>query len=393
MSLPLEGVRIVDITRLLPGNYCTLLLADLGAEVVKVEEPGRGDAIRLAPPFVDGQGAAHLAFNRGKRSVAIDLKSRDGAEVLKRHVERADAVVESFRPGVMDRLGVGWEALSGRNPKLVYCSLTGYGQDGPYRDRAGHDISYIGAAGILDATGSRDGGPVLPAVQVADLGGGMAAALGIVVALWRAASEGRGRFVDVSMLDVSASWAGMLWSWYLATGEVPRRGGTPLTGRLACYRPYRCADGRFLTVGALEPRFWRVLCEALGAEDLIEAHLDPDRQDEVAGRLEEAFGSRPRDEWIERLAGLEACVGPVSDVAEAMADPQVRAREMVVEIEGRAIGPGPAIRLPEGRAAVRAAPRLGEHTDEVLAEAGLSSEEIEDLRRRGVIGDRVGGGR
>jgi crotonobetainyl-CoA:carnitine CoA-transferase CaiB-like acyl-CoA transferase len=385
VSLPLEGVRVLDLTRLLPGDYCTLLLADLGADVVKIEEPGRGDYIRLTPPLVDGQGAAHRALNRGKRSVTLDLKAAGGPDLLLRLVEGADALVESFRPGVLDRLGAGWDALSRQNPRLVYCALTGYGQDGPYRDRVGHEINYIGYAGILEATGAPDGPPVLPAVQVGDLGGGMAAALGVVASLGQAAREGRGRLVDVSMLDVSVSWAAVLTSWYLATGEVPARGAMPLTGGLACYRPYRCADGRFVAVGALEPRFWRALCEALGMEDLIDGHLVPSRQEEVALRLEDAFGSRPREEWVERLAGLEACVGPVNDVAETVADPQVRHRGMVAEVDGRAVGPGPTIRLEEGGGAMRPAPALGEHTDEVLAEAGLSREEIADLRDRGIV--------
>jgi crotonobetainyl-CoA:carnitine CoA-transferase CaiB-like acyl-CoA transferase len=385
VNLPLEGVRVLDLTRLLPGNHCTLLLADLGADVVKVEEPGRGDYIRLTPPLVDGQGAAHRALNRGKRSVTLDLKAAGGPDLLLRLAGNADALVESFRPGVLDRLGVGWDALSRENPRLVYCALTGFGQDGPYRDRVGHDINYIGYAGILEATGAPDGPPVLPAVQVGDLGGGMAAALGVVASLGQAVREGRGRLVDVSMLDVSMSWAAVHTSWFLATGEVPARGAMPLTGGLACYRPYRCADGRFVAVGALEPRFWRGLCEAVGTEDLIEAHLDPGRQEEVAGRLRDVFGSRPRDEWVERLAGLEACVGPVNDVAEAVADPQVRHRGMVAEVDGRAVGPGPAIRLAEGRGAMRPAPALGEHTDEVLAEAGLSREEIANLRGRGIV--------
>jgi len=385
VNLPLEGVRVLDLTRLLPGNHCTLLLADLGADVVKVEEPGRGDYIRLTPPLVDGQGAAHRALNRGKRSVTLDLKAAGGPDLLLRLAGNADALVESFRPGVLDRLGVGWDALSRENPRLVYCALTGFGQDGPYRDRVGHDINYIGYAGILEATGAPDGPPVLPAVQVGDLGGGMAAALGVVASLGQAVREGRGRLVDVSMLDVSMSWAAVHTSWFLATGEVPARGAMPLTGGLACYRPYRCADGRFVAVGALEPRFWRGLCEAVGTEDLIEAHLDPGRQEEVAGRLRDVFGSRPRDEWVERLAGLEACVGPVNDVAEAVADPQVRHRGMVAEVDGRAVGPGPAIRLAEGRGSMRPAPALGEHTDEVLAEAGLSREEIADLRGRGIV--------
>lgn len=385
MSLPLEGVRVLDLTRLLPGNFCTLLLADLGADVVKIEEPGRGDYIRLTPPLVGGQGAVHRALNRGKRSMTLDLKAEGGPDLLLRLVGEADALVESFRPGVLDRLGVGWDALSREAPKLVYCALTGYGQDGPYRDRVGHDINYIGYSGILEATGTPGGPPVLPAVQVGDLGGGMAGALGIVASLGQAAREGRGRLVDVSMLDVSMSWAAVLSSWFLAAGEVSPRGATPLTGGLACYRSYRCADGRFVAVGALEPRFWRALCHAVGVEDLIEAHLDPGRQEEVAGRLEDAFGSRPRDEWVERLAGLEACVGPVNDVEEALTDPQIRHRGMLAEVDGRAVGPGPAIRLAEGGGAMRPAPTLGEHTIEILIEAGLSPEEIADLRDRGVV--------
>ncbi|MGH2674580.1 MAG: CaiB/BaiF CoA transferase family protein, partial [Actinomycetota bacterium] len=340
MTGPLAGTRVLDLTRLLPGNYCTLLLADLGADVVKVEEPERGDYIRGTPPMVDGEGAIHRALNRGKRSVTVDLKSDRGAEVLRRMARGADALIESFRPGVLDRLGVGFDALSRENPRLVYCALTGYGQDGPYRDRVGHDINYTGYAGILDATGTPDGPPTVASVQVGDLGGGMAAALGMVAWLGEAARSGRGRLVDVSMLDVSISWTAVLMSWYLATGGVPARGRMALGGGLACYRAYRCADGRYVAVGALEPRFWGALCEALGLSDLEDAHLDPGRQEEIAGRLEGLFGTRPRDEWVERLAGLETCVGPVNDVAEAILDPQVRHRAMVAEVAGRPVGPG-----------------------------------------------------
>jgi alpha-methylacyl-CoA racemase len=382
---PLDGVRILDLTRLLPGNYGTLLLADLGADVMKVEEPGRGDYIRWAPPVVDGQGATHRALNRGKRSVTIDLKSRDGPGVLRRLVRTADALVESFRPGIMTRLGLGYDVLAGDNARLVYCAITGYGQDGPYRDRAGHDIDYLGHAGILDATGDPAGPPVLPSVQVGDFGGGMAAAVGVVAGLREAAVGGRGRFVDVSMLDVAVSWTGVLMSWYLATGEAPRRGSLPLTGGLACYRLYRCADGRYVAVGALEPRFWRVLCERLGVPELIDDHLaPPDRQAEVGERLEAVFGSRSRDEWVADLADLDACVAPANDVAEAVDDPHVRARGLVAEIEGRPVGPGPAIRAG-GTPALRPAPALGEHTEEVLAEAGLDPDEIAGLRVSGTV--------
>lgn len=385
MTGPLDGVRILDVTRLLPGNYCTLVLADLGADVVKIEEPGRGDYIRWAPPMVEGEGAAHRALNRGKRSVTVDLKSADGPAILRRLARAADALVESFRPGVMARLGLGHGSLAEENPRLVYCAITGYGQEGPYRDRAGHDIDYLAYAGILDATGVPDGPPVLPSVQIGDFSGGMAAAVGLLAGLRQAAANGEGRFVDVSMLDVAVSWTGVLMSWYLATGEVPGRGAMPLTGGLACYRTYRCADGRFLAVGALEPQFWRTLCERLGVPGLIDEHLAPaDRQEFVAGRLAAAFGSRPRDEWVRMLADLETCVAPVNDAAEAVGDPQVRHRGMVAEVEGRPVGPGPAIKAG-GPAALRPAPTLGEHTGEILAEAGYKNNEIADLRLRGAV--------
>jgi crotonobetainyl-CoA:carnitine CoA-transferase CaiB-like acyl-CoA transferase len=386
MSLPLDGTRVLDLTRLLPGNYCTLLLADLGADVIKVEEPGRGDYVRWTPPLVDGESAVHRALNRGKRSITLNLKSPGGAEVLGRLAGEADAVVESFRPGVMDRLGTGFEALRTLNERLVYCAVTGYGQDGPYRDLVGHDINYIGVAGLLHATGVPDGPPVLPVVQVGDFGGGMAAAVGTLAGLLEAAHTGRGRLVDVSMLDVVTSWLGVVMSWYLGTGEVPPRGGMALSGGLACYRVYRAGDERYLAVGALEPRFWRALCHALELPDLVDDQYAPDRQEEMAGRLSEAFGRKPRDEWVASLSGVEACVGPVNDVAEALRDPQVQHRHMVAEVDGAHVGPGPAIKLPDaGRGPLLRAPGLGEHTDEVLRAAGFSPSEVGELRTGGLL--------
>lgn len=387
MSLPLEETRILDLTRLLPGNYCTLLLSDLGAEVVKVEEPGRGDYIRWTPPLVGDESAIHRALNRGKRSVTLNLKAPEGVELLKRLVREANALIESFRPGVMDRLGVGYESLADVNPLLVYCSLTGYGQDGPYRHRVGHDINYTGYSGLLHNTGLREGPPTLSSVQVGDFGGAMAAAIGMLACLHEAARSRRGRFVDVSMLDVTVSWTGVLMSWYLATNEVPPRGGMPLGGGLACYRVYRAGDGRYVAVGALEPRFWRALCEAVGAPELIEEQFGPpDRQEVVAERLQGLFEARPRDAWVETLAGLEACVSPVNDIAETLMDPQVAHRGLIADVDGERVGPGPALKFSGHRArALARAPRLGEHTDDVLKGLGVSDAEIDGLRARGVI--------
>jgi crotonobetainyl-CoA:carnitine CoA-transferase CaiB-like acyl-CoA transferase len=386
VSGPLEGVRVLDLTRLLPGNYCTMLLADLGADVIKVEEPGRGDYIRWTPPMAGDVGAIHRGLNRGKRSVTLNLKAAEGAGVLRRLVRGADVLIESYRPGVLERLGVGYEVLSTERPSLVYCALTGYGQDGPYRDRAGHDLNYTGFAGVLHNTGSPDGPPVTSSVQVGDFGGGMGAAVGILAALAEARRTGQGRFVDVSMLDVVVSWSGVLMAWYLATGEVPPRGGMPLGGGLACYRVYAAGDGRHLAVGALEPQFWRTLCERLELPELIDAHLDPTRQDEIAAVLEARFAERARDEWVAELADLDTCVGPVNDMAEALDDPQVRARGMVAEVGGERVGPGGAIRVRGHEpVAARPAPELGEHTEDVLAEAGLDPSQVARLRSEGVV--------
>lgn len=376
MSGPLQGVRVLDLTRLLPGGYATLLLADLGADVVKVEEPGRGDYVRWMPPLVDGVSTFHRALNRGKRSVALDLKSPEGAAALRRLAASADGVVESYRPGVLDRLGVGYERLSAERPGLVWCAISGYGQEGPYRDRAGHDINYVGYAGLLSASGAAGGPPVLPPVQVGDLAGGMGGALGVVAAVLEARATGRGRMVDVSLLDMAMSWMPIVMGTHLG-GDPVERGRMYLTGGLACYRVYRCADGKWLSVGALEPQFWRTLCEALEAPELVDLHLAPG-QEELALRLQAIFAERPRDEWVERLAGLDACVGPVLDVADAMDDPQVRARGMVAEVGGEPVGPGPAIKAG-GEGALRPAPGLGEHTAEVLGEAGFSVGEIDAL--------------
>ncbi len=388
MSRPLDGTRVLDLTRLLPGGYATLLLADLGADVVKVEEPGRGDYIRWTPPLVEGESAAHRALNRGKRSVALNLKDPGGVELLRRLAGGFDVLVESFRPGVTDRLGVGPAALAEANPRLVYCAITGYGQDGPYRDRVGHDVNYIGYSGALDLMGVDGGPPVVPAVQVGDIaGGGMAAVIGILAALLERGRTGRGRFVDTAMTDGVASWLSIHAGAFLQTGTEPRRGRMPLSGAYACYRVYECADGKWVTVGALEPQFWTALCRALELPDLVHTQFGPpDQQRKMAARLSEAFAQRPRDEWLEALAPIEACVGPVNSLAEAVEDPQVVHRGLVAEVEGAPVGPAsPFVMDGERLQRLTPAPGLGEHTNEVLAEMGVTNDELSDLRSRGVI--------
>ena len=392
-SGPLAGVRILDLTRLLPGGYATLLLADMGADVLKVEEPGKGDYIRWTPPIVGEFSAAHIALNRNKRSMTLNLKSQEGRDVLLALVAEHDILIEGFRPGVMDRLGVGWSTLHQHNPALIYCAVTGYGQDGPRAQTAGHDANYIGYAGVAGITGPEGGPPVLPGVQIGDLaGGGMAAVIAVLAALHRRAQTGEGDFCDVSMMDGALSWLTIHAASFVATKQEPERERMHLSGAHPCYRFYPAADG-YLTVGALEPQFWRALCEAIERPDLLdEAFATGERRDEVIAQLSELFSTRTRAEWMERFAELDVCVGPVNSFGETLADGHVRARAMAYEADVPGAGrwthvgdplkfdsapPSKQLRLPP--------PKMGEHTEMVLGSIGMSPDDIADLRGAGVI--------
>jgi crotonobetainyl-CoA:carnitine CoA-transferase CaiB-like acyl-CoA transferase len=391
MALLLEGITILDLTRLLPGPYGTMLLADLGAEVVKIEEPEVGDSARGFEPSVGGEGAAFQAVNRNKKSVALNLKVEAGKAAFRRLAATADVVVEQFRPGVMDRLGLGWEALNALNPRLVYCALTGFGQDGPYRNRVGHDVNYIAIGGLLNLSGMEGGPPVLPGVQVADLSGGMMAALGILAALLARERTGEGRLVDVAMLDTVMSWLGLQAALLGATGKTPQRGRWFLGGGLPGYQVYETKDGRHISVGALEEKFWRNLCVALGREDLIPfAEPDAVKRREVQAELGRLFKSKTREEWCAQLADAEVCFAPVNDLAEALADPQVRHRGMAAEVplpDGTImLLPGTPLHLSAGaRIRHEPPPSLGEHTVPILTRAGFTAEEIATLQATTVI--------
>ena len=347
--MPLSGIRVLDLTRLLPGAFCTMLLADQGADVIKVEEPGTGDYMRWTPPLVDGQSALFEAINRNKRSIELDLKSERGKDVLLRLVATADVLVEGNRPGVMDRLGLGWEVLHERNPKLVMCSITGYGQDGPFASRAGHDLNYMAIAGALGLNGERDGPPVPLSVQVADIGGGgLQPAVEILAALVAVQRGGEGRRIDGAMTDGAVRWLALAFA-AREQGERVERGDQRLSGRYPCYRVYECADGRYYSVAALEPKFWSALCEAIARPDLVDAQLSEDRG--AHRSLEEVFRSRTRDDWEQILSTVDACCEPVLDLDEVAEHPQVMSRGLLRH---------------SGHA-----PRLGEHTQEVLREIGL----------------------
>jgi alpha-methylacyl-CoA racemase len=389
MPLPLHGIRVLDLTRLLPGPFATLVLADLGADVVKVEEPG-GDWLRWLPPLAGQQSGAFHALNRNKRSVVLDLRRPEGAAAFVRLAARADAVVESFRPGVLDRLGCGWAALHAANPRLVLCSITGYGQDGPYAARAGHDIDYCALAGVLALCGTPEA-PAVPGVQLADVAGGAwPAVAGILAALIGRGSSGEGRHVDVSMAEGALALLAMPLGIAAARGAPLRRGAELLSGGAACYGVYRTRDGRFVALGALEPKFFAAFCAAVGRPELAAGQLEGDGAG-PRDELEAIFAARTRDEWAAFAAAHDVCLMPVLEGDEPRQDPHLAARGAFVEVEtpweGRALpGVSTPVRLAGEPQPRRPAPRLGEHACEVLAEAGFGAAEITALRAAGVLG-------
>jgi alpha-methylacyl-CoA racemase len=412
MSTALAGIRVLDLSRLLPGGFCSLLLADFGADVIKVEDTGMGDYIRWSPPYYEGahdsaKSALFLSLNRNKRSIRLDLKSDGGREALLALVRDSDVVLESFRPGVLDRLGVGYERMREENPGIVYCAISGYGQDGPKRDASGHDMNYLGLIGLLGLTGELGGGvgggPIQSAGQIADLGGGaLMAAFGIMAALRErdgapelagrpgsgAAGSGEGQLVDASMSDGALSWLAMVAGAYFADGVVPRRGELPLAGSLICYRPYECADG-WVSLGALEPKFWQAWCRGVGHDELVAKQFE--RPGSAAHeQVQEIFKRRTRAEWEVFAREHDCCLEPVLELDEALSSELVREREMVVELAQpgverpvRQLGipvkltrtPGAHARLP--------GPALGEHTEEVLLAAGYSAEQVAELLASG----------
>jgi alpha-methylacyl-CoA racemase len=395
MAGALDGVRVLDLTRLLPGGFCTLLLADMGADVLKVEDTAGGDYIRWMPPYYGGEeqqragtaSAYFLALNRNKRSMRLNLKDPRGRDVLLRLVEDHDVLVESFRPGVMDRLGVGWDALRAQNPRLVYCPISGYGQDGPLTGRSGHDTNYLALNGLLGLTGRRGGPPIQSAGQIADLGGGgLMAAVGILAALVERERSGAGQMVDISMTDGALSWLAMVAARYFAEQRVPHRGEPELTGGIACYFPYETKDGRWVALGALEPKFWQNWCNGAGRPDLVEKQFEhPDS--EAGAEVAAVFRERTRDEWAAFAGEHDCCLEPILDLDEALESELVRARGMVVELEQPGIGAvkqvGAPIKLSRTPADTSgAAPALGAHTDEVLREVGIDPD---PLREEGVV--------
>ncbi len=385
---PLSGIRVLDLTRLLPGPVCTLHLADLGADVIKIEDTGAGDYARTLGVESGKTAPVFAAINRNKRALRLDLKQREGVEIFLTLVRNADAVVEGFRPGVVDRLGIGYDACNAINPRIVYCAISGYGQTGPYRDIAGHDVNYCGYAGLVDQIGVAGADPAIPNLQIADiLGGAVVPAMGILAALLDAQRSGKGRYVDVAMTEGVLVHNLQALAAVASTGKTHPRGEDFLSGREPCYSVYRTSDGRYMAVGALEWKFWERVCDVLARPDLKDCHWETRTRDAKWGKEQTAaiFASRPQAHWIEKFAGVDCCVTPVLALEESISDPQIVARGMVSRAGGT-LQFAPPLKMSEYDFSVeRPAPDAGQHTDEILRDAGYANADISRLRAAGVI--------
>lgn len=392
MSGPLASLKVLDFSTLLPGPFASLMLADMGAEVLRIESPTRMDLLRVLPPHDGDTSASHAYLNRNKRSLALDLKQAEALEIVHALVKDYDIVLEQFRPGVMERLGLGYAALKAINPRLIYVSITGYGQTGPYKDRAGHDINYLALAGVASYTGRRDSGPLPLGVQLADVGGGsLHAVVGLLAAVIARQQSGVGQYLDVSMTDCSFSLNAMAGAGYLACG-VETGWETHVLNGGSFYDYYRSRDGRWMSVGSLEPAFMQQLCAAFGRPELAVQGLSPKPEQQKALKLalQVEFEKRSFDELCELFAGVDACVEPVLNLREAVEHPQLKARELIRQVP-RGDGSTQAqiacpLRFSEGLPEPRhIGAVVGAHTDEVLTELGVSPQRISELRAARVI--------
>ncbi|MCC1497690.1 CaiB/BaiF CoA-transferase family protein [Alcanivorax sp. 1008] len=392
MAGPLSTLKVLDFSALLPGPFGTLILADLGADVLRLESPGRPDMVRMLPPMDEGVSAVHGYLNRSKRSLAVDLKKPAGVQVVHELIKDYDIVVEQFRPGVMAKLGVGYEQLREINPRLIYCSITGYGQDGPYRNRAGHDMNYLSIAGMTGYNGRRDSGPAPMAFQVADVAGGSChAVMAILAAVIERQHSGEGQYIDISMTDAAFSLHALTAPGALIGGEDPQLEGTQLNGG-SFYDCYETSDGRWFSVGGIEPQFFSQFCQAIGRPDLAGRGLAmlPEIVAEVKAGIAEAMKQKSFAEWEQIFAALDCCTEPVLSFSEACQHPQLVAREMLVDVptasgasQRQVASPFKFSRSkPEYR---YVGTRLGSHTDEVLAGHGFTAEQIAELRKSGAI--------
>ncbi|MFP4000264.1 MAG: CaiB/BaiF CoA transferase family protein [Desulfobacterales bacterium] len=376
----LSDIMVLDLSRLLPGPYASMILADHGARVICMEDR------RFA-----GEALKSNTVNRGKQHMTLNLKSEEGKRIFFQLAESADVVLEGFRPGVTSRLGVDYESVSSVNPGIVYCSITGYGQNGPYSGFVGHDANYLSQAGVLDLIGEPGGRPVIPGIQIADMaGGGMNAVIGIMLALYNREKTGKGQYIDISMTDGSMSFLSLAVSLQQATGKQLHRGDSYLSHRYACYNTYETQDGRYLSIGAVENRFWKNLCEYFKVPEYTSLQYDDDRREEILEFFRSRFLSRPLSYWKETLAGLEICWAPVQTLSEALEDPCFSHRQMVVQLSEEGAKPltalGSPVKLSENPAVIKGMPpEFGKDTTAILRQLGYSDAQIAAFAEKGVI--------
>jgi crotonobetainyl-CoA:carnitine CoA-transferase CaiB-like acyl-CoA transferase len=396
-TLPLQDIKILDLTRLIPGAVCTCMLGDAGAEIIKVEDPDTGDYERQIHPFIGPMASRFLILNRNKKSITLNLKRREGHEIFLEMVKEADVLLEGFRPGAMKKLGLDYESIKHINTRLIYCSISSFGQNGPYRDVVAHDITILGMVGFLDVTGVKGGAPIIPGIQIADSVAGTNAALAILFALMARAKTGKGQTIDISMFDGVMSWMFDAARYSFAGEGVPKRGEGRLWGGLPNYNLYETRDEKFIAVGSLESKFKKILLKKLGRDDLAEEEDEitstkvTKTDEELHVLMKDMFLAKTRDEWMKEFEELNICVGPVNSLEEALSHPQAVFREMVLEVEhpsaGRIKQIGSALKFSYSHLDANRlpAPRQGEHTREILGELGYSEKSINDLILKNIV--------
>lgn len=391
MTLPLAGIRVLDLSRALPGPFCTQILADFGADIIKIEDRG-GDPARHTYPQIVGKSARFYAVNRNKKSLTLDLRKEEGQAIFKKLAARSDIVLDVFRPGIMDRMGLGYEQLREINPRIIYCALNGFGSTGPLMHSPAHDINILSLAGILDLTGTAGGQPALSGVQIAGLSGSLYAVIAILISLINRNTTGKGQFCDVSMLDAAISLLAYTLAEWSGLGRLPIRGRELLTGGFAYFNVYETSDKQYISLGASELKFWTRVCHIIGRPDFIPLHKDPERQEEMTAAIKYIIKQKTRAEWVEAFSVDDACFTPVLNLEEAARHPQVRAREAIIRIpnfNGSSLEialPGQPVKLSQSKGKINLKfPGLGQHNQEILSSLGYSEEEIGAFTAREVI--------
>ena len=396
MTKALEGIRVLDLTRALAGPFCTLMLGDNGADVIKIEIPGSGDDTRKwGPPFIGDESAYFLSINHNKRSLTLNLQDPNAQDVFMKLAKDSDVVVENFTPGVMDRFGLGYEAVKAVNPNVVYCSISGFGQDGPYRSRPAYDQIMQGVGGLMSITGEPDGEPQKIGIAVTDIGAGMWSAFAITTALHHRDKTGEGQYIDISMLDAQVAWLTYQAAFFFANDEPPKRMGAAHP-TLVPYQAFMCSDGKYINVAVGSERIWERFCQGMGREDLKD-HPDYSvnsvrvaHRGAIVSMLQEIFLTRPVSEWVEDLQAANVPCGPINDLADVFADPQVLARDMLQEMPHPTLGTIKQTGLPIKFSRTPGGldlhpPLLGEHNQEILSSLGYSDADVQSLKDASVI--------